>query len=308
VPAHPLRAAARPGAALALVLRGTAAALGRLPGPIASWLGCRLGDVLSVVLPGRRRRALANLGRAFPELSARDRQRLCRGFYHHLGQMVIELCGLLTWPLERTLSAITVDGREHLEAVMATTGRALLLTAHIGNWELLAVAHRLTGFQLAIVVRPLDSGLLDVLARFWRAKTGVELIDKRGATRPVLAALRRGNIVGVLLDQNAARREAVFVPFFGVPASTSRSLAVLSLRTRTPILPVFIRREGWGRHRAIIHPPLPDSGPNAAPRAVVELTMHCTAAIEAAIREAPEQWFWMHDRWRTRPAEQRVTT
>lgn len=222
--------------------------------------------------------------------------------------MVIELCGLLTWPLERTLSAITVDGREHLEAVMATTRRALLLTAHIGNWELLAAAHRLTGFQLAIVVRPLDSGLLDVLARFWREKTGVELIDKRGATRPVLAALRRGNIVGVLLDQNAARREAVFVPFFGVPASTSRSMAVLSLRTRTPILPVFIRREGWGRHRVIIHPPLPDSGPNAAPRAVIELTTHCTAAIEAAIREAPEQWFWMHDRWRTRPAEQRVTT
>ena len=222
--------------------------------------------------------------------------------------MVIELCALLTWPLERTLAAITVDGREHLEAVMATTGRALLLTAHVGNWELLAAAHRLTGFQLAIVVRPLDSGLLDVLARFWRAKTGVELIDKRGATRPVLAALRRGNIVGVLLDQNAARREAVFVPFFGVPASTSRSMAVLSIRTRTPILPVFIRREGWGRHRATIHPPLPVPGRNAAPGGVVELTMHCTAAIEAAIREAPEQWFWMHDRWRTRPAEQRVTT
>ncbi len=289
-------------------MRGAAIALGRLPDPVARWLGRRLGDVLAAILPGRRRRALANLERAFPELSRHERRRLCRRFYHHLGQMVLELCALLTRPLERTLSAITLDGREHLEAVMAASGRALLLTAHLGNWELLAAAHRLTGFPLAIVVRPLDSGVLDLLARLWREKTGVVLIHKRGAARPVRAALARGDTVGILLDQNAARREAVFVPFFGVPASTSRSLAVLAIRTRTPILPVFIHRDARGRHRAVIHPPLPGSGPNASPSAVVELTMRCTAAIEAAIREAPEQWFWMHDRWRTRPAEARATS
>jgi Kdo2-lipid IVA lauroyltransferase/acyltransferase len=237
----------------------------------------------------------------------RERRRLCRRFYHHLGQMVIELCALLAWPLERTLASITLDGREHLDAVMAASGRALLLTAHVGNWELLAVAHRLTGFRLAIVVRPLDSGALDVLARLWRQKTGVELIEKRGAVRPVSTALARGTAVGILLDQNAARRESVFVPFFGVPASTSRSMAVLALRTRTPILPVFIRREAAGRHRAVIHPPLAGPGSHATPGAVVELTMRCTAAIEAAIREAPEQWFWLHDRWRTRPADSAVS-
>jgi KDO2-lipid IV(A) lauroyltransferase len=290
------------GGPLQLGLRGAAAALGRLPAPVARWLGRGLGEVLAVSLPGRRRRTLANLERAFPELSAGERRQLCRRFYHHLGQMVLELCALLTWPLERTLSAITLDGREHLETAMAASGRALLLTAHVGNWELLAAAHRLTGVRLAIVVRPLDSGVLELLARLWREKTGVELIDKRGASRPVRAALARGGAVGILLDQNAARREAVFVPFFGVPASTSRSMAVLAIRTRTPILPVFIRREGWGRHRAVIHPPLPGSGSDASPGAVAELTRQCTAAIEAAIRETPEQWFWMHDRWRTRPA------
>jgi KDO2-lipid IV(A) lauroyltransferase len=221
---------------------------------------------------------------------------------------VLELCALLARPLERTLSTITLDGREHLEGVMATAGRALLLTAHVGNWELLAAAHRLTGFRLAIVIRPLDSRLVDTLARLWREKAGVELIAKRGASGPVRAALRDGSIVGVLLDQNASRREAVFVPFFGVSASTSRGLAVLALRTRTPILPVFIRREGWGRHRARIHPPLVGPGPNPTAQAIVELTAQCTQAIEAAIRAAPEQWFWLHDRWRTRPSDQRATT
>ena len=285
-----------------IVLRGAAAALGRLPGPIAWWCGRRLGDTLALVLPGRRRQALENLARAFPDLSPRQRRQLCQRAYHHLGHTVMEICGLLARPLERTLSAITLDGREHLEAAMATTGRALLLTAHVGNWEMLVAAHRLTAYRLAIVVRPLDSGLLDRLARLWREKSGVELIDKRGAAQPVRAALAAGGMVGILLDQNAARREAVFVPFFGVAASTSRSIAVLAMRTRTPILPVFIRREGRDRHRAVIHPPLPGSGSNGSSRAVVELTARCTAAIEAAIREAPEQWLWMHDRWRTRPA------
>jgi KDO2-lipid IV(A) lauroyltransferase len=261
-----------------------------------------------MALPARRRRALANLARAFPELSEGERLRLCRRFYHHLGQTAMELCALLARPLERTLSTITLDGREHLERAMATAGRALLLTAHVGNWELLAAAHRLTGFRLAVVVRPLDSRLLEALARLWREKAGVELIAKRGASGSVRAALRHGSTVGVLLDQNASRREAVFVPFFGVPASTSRGLAVLAIRTGTPIVPVFIRREGWGRHRACIYPPLTGARSDQTAQAVVELTEQCTQAIEVAIRAAPEQWFWLHDRWRTRPADQRAAT
>jgi Kdo2-lipid IVA lauroyltransferase/acyltransferase len=296
------------GPPTSVVLHGSAAVLGRLPGSTAAWVGCRLGDLLAMVLPRRRRLALDNLARAFPEMSPRDHRRLCRAFYRHLGQMIIELCSLLAWPLERTLSGITLDGREHLQAAMAAAGRALLLTAHVGNWELLAAAHRLTGYPLAIVARPLDSGLLDLLARHWRQKTGIEVIEKRGAARPVLAALNGGTMVGILLDQNAARREAVFVPFFGALASTSRSIAVLAIRTRTPILPVFIHREQWGRHRAVIHPPLQTSGANASSHAVVELTMRCTAAIEAAVRESPEQWFWMHNRWRTRPASEKATS
>jgi KDO2-lipid IV(A) lauroyltransferase len=132
----------------------------------------------------------------------------------------------------------------------------------------------------------------------------VEVVDKRDAVRPVLAALRKGRMVGILLDQNASRREGVFVPFFGRLASTSRAMALLALRTETPIVPAFTHRVAPGRHVIEIHPaiPMPESPDEAA---VLELTGRCTAVIEEAVRAAPEQWLWMHDRWRTRPAAER---
>ena len=251
---------------------------------------------------GRRRRlALANLAAAFPELDPRERRRLGRRAFQHLGLVVVELAGVLGRPLAASLGRIRLEGLEHLEDVMKRHGRALGLSAHLGNWEMLSVAHRLTAYPLAVVVRPLDSPSLQLLAEQARRKTGVEVIAKRRALGPVLSALSAGKIVGILLDQNASRREGVFVPFFGRPASTSRALAVLALRTGTPIVPIFARRDPDGAHRVIVHAPL--AWPSAADRgrAVVELTAACARAVERAIREAPEQWLWMHDRWRTRP-------
>lgn len=273
--------------------------------PAASWLGRRLGDLAYLALPGRRRIALRNLTVAFPALSTPERRRLCRRSWQHLGIMVVELCAALTRPLERILETMTVEGLDHLKAVMETHGRALVLSAHLGNWELLAAAHRLSGYPLAIVVRPLDARWLNALADRLRRKSGVELIDKRGALRPVLESLRRGGMVAILLDQNAARHEGVFVPFFGRPASTSRSLAVLAVRTATPVVPIFIRREGPGRHLVVIRPPLPSPSTDEPDRAIAELTRLCTEAVEAAVRETSEQWLWVHERWRTRPADER---
>jgi len=245
--------------------------------------------------------ALENLKLAFPAVPAEERRRLCRRSFQHLGVSAMELCRALARPVETLLPEFSVEGLEHLRAVMEAEGRALVVTAHLGNWELLGLAHVLSGYRLAVVARRLDSPALEELASRLRTKSGVELIEKRQALRPVLTALRRGRFVGILLDQNASRREGVFVPFFGVPASTSKSIAVLSLRTQTPIVPIFIRRTPSGGHRVVVKPPLRASGPNGGEEAVVELTMLCTQAIEHAIREAPEQWLWVHRRWRTRP-------
>jgi KDO2-lipid IV(A) lauroyltransferase len=288
-----------------VIASGLATALGRLPPVVAAWLGRRLGDLLFVLLSRRRRIALDNLRAAFPELDDTARRRLARGSCQHLGLMAMELCAALARPLQWTLARIEIDGIEALHKAVEGHGRALLLTGHLGNWELLSAGHRLTGYSLAVVARALDSPGLDVLARRLRGKTGVELIDKRRALRPVLAALRSGRLVGILLDQNAARDEAVFVPFFGILASTSRSMAVLALRTGSPVVPVFIHREPGGRHRVTIEPPLPMPADTDREAAVRELTALCAERVEAAIRRAPEQWLWMHDRWRTRPPEER---
>jgi Kdo2-lipid IVA lauroyltransferase/acyltransferase len=271
-----------------------------LPAPLALAIGRRFGDLAWAALPRRRRVTQTNLAIAFPDLTPDARRRLARQAWQHLGISVVELARLLHRPLEATLQELTVEGVEHVHAVMRQHGRALVLTGHLGNWEYLSAAHRLLEYPLAIVVRPLDSPVLDEQAVAMRRKTGVHLIDKRGALRPTLEALRRGGLVAILLDQNAGRREGVFVPFFGRPASTSRSLAVLALRTRTPILPIFIRRTGIGRHHVIVEPPLVPAT-NHADAAIVELTARCTQAIEAAIRRTPAQWLWAHDRWRTRP-------
>jgi KDO2-lipid IV(A) lauroyltransferase len=255
-----------------------------------------------VVTPARRRIALANLARAFPDLPTPARRRICRRSYQHLGLMAVELGTMLARPVEETLAWIRIDGTEHLRAVMDHHGRALLLTAHLGNWELLPLACRLTPYRLSVVLRPLDAPWLDRLAMRLRERSGVELIDKRAAFRPVLRALADRRMVGILLDQNAARREGVFVPFFGHTASTSKSLALLALRTRTPIVPTFIRRESWGAHRVVVRPALPlADASEAVEPAVVALTTRCAEAIEAAIRETPDQWLWIHDRWRTQP-------
>ncbi len=281
-----------------------AAAVGRLPRPLAAWLGRRVGDLGFAAVGSRRRLALANLRQAFPDLDEAARRRLCRRSYQHLGMTFAELCELLARPVDHFLARVTLDGLEHLKAAMTDHGRALLLTAHLGNWELLTAASRLAGYGLAVVVRPLDSGPLNALAEQVRQRVGVELIDKRRALRPVLETLGRGHMVGILLDQNASRREGAFVPFFGRPASTSRAMAVLALRTGTPILPVFTRREAGGGHRVTIHAPLEVPAANDREEAIVELTARCTAVIEAAIRETPDQWLWIHNRWRTRAPDE----
>jgi Kdo2-lipid IVA lauroyltransferase/acyltransferase len=261
-----------------------------------------VGDLSRLLALRHRRVALANLAQAFPDLPDLVRRRLARRAWQHLGMTLVELARLLIRPLEATLQELAVEGAEHLHDVMREHGRALMLTAHLGNWEYLAAVHRLVGYPLAIVVRPLDSPTLDQVTAAMRRKTGVQLIDKRGALRPVLEALRQGSLVAILLDQNATRREGVFVPFFARPASTSRSLALLALRTRTPIVPIFIRRQATGRHHVVIEAPLSPPPVHDLEAAIVELTSRCTLAIEAAIRRTPEQWLWAHDRWRTRPS------
>lgn len=278
-----------------------ALALAYLPLRVGLWVGARLGDLGWLLLRGRRAVALDNLARALgAETTPRDRARIGRESFRNIGMNVVESCVFYFRPPQRLLSRVEVRGEANLVAA-AALGRGMLgLTAHLGNWELLAASTTLTPIQLSAVYRPLDDPLLDQILERFRGRVGVELIGKRNAIADIRDALRRGRMVGVLLDQNASRREGVFAPFFGVPASTSKGLALIALRTGAPVVPSFIYRTPDGRHVAEFAPALPvpaDGDPEAYTRAFNE-------AIEAAVRRTPDQWFWLHRRWKTRPAEE----
>ena len=304
------RSAERPspvGRALARLLLAPLAVLGvalaYLPWRLGLWVGRRLGDLAYWVLPGRRAVARENLERAFAgERNAPELDRLCRESFRHLGVTLVEACTFYFRPTSVLLSRVDVEGVDHLKAAAAHGRGILLLTAHLGNWELLAAASVHTGYPLSVVVRPLDSAVLDRVVTRFRERGGVEVIAKRRALRGVRDALRRGRMVAILLDQNASRREGVFVPFFGEPASTSKSLALLALWSGAPVVPVFIQREREGRHRVTIEPAVPPPTTGDREQDILAFTAAFSRIVESRIRRSPEQWFWMHRRWRTRPA------
>jgi KDO2-lipid IV(A) lauroyltransferase len=275
-------------------------ALAWLPARVGLWVGARLGDLAWAALPRRRTVALENLTRAFPERPAPELARVGRDSFRHLGMNFVESCVFYFRPPARLLSRVSIEGLSHFEAADAQGRGMLLLTAHYGNWELLAASHALARFPLSVVMRPLDSPAFEPILERFRLRSGVELITKRRALTDIVEALRRRRMVGILLDQNASRREGVFVPFFGVPASTSKGMALIALRTGAPVLPVFIRRRPDGRH--VVHAGAPVPVPSDGD--VVAFTRAFNEAIEAAIRRAPEQWFWLHRRWKTRPEEE----
>jgi KDO2-lipid IV(A) lauroyltransferase len=294
----PTRIAQR-AAAAAATLAG--AAVGRLPAPAARRLGAGLGAVAYRLLPGRRRVVLGNLALVFGDrLPAPVRTALARECFRHLGLTVVECCRLFFGCPETLLARVRIRGLEHLRAAAAQRRGVFYLTAHFGNWELLAAAHRLTGLPLSVVVRPLDNPYLDSVIARARERSGLQVVPKRQAIPGVRAAIRRGDGVGILLDQDAGRAGA-FVPFLGHLASTSRSLAVLALKTRAPVIPAFIRRLPDGGHELVLESPVPVTVTGDLEHDIRENTARFAAAIERHVRAHPEQWFWVHRRWKTRP-------
>jgi KDO2-lipid IV(A) lauroyltransferase len=293
----PTRAAQR---AVAMAVRLVGGLAGRLPARPARALGRILGVMAYGVLAGRRRVAHDNLSRVFPDLPEARRRALARRCFQELGVTAVECCRLFFGDAAPLLARMRVQGAEHIEAAMAQGRGAFYLTGHFGNWELLAAAHVLAGHRLSVVVRPLDNPRLDDLVARARERSGLRVIPKREAVRGVQAALARGESVGILLDQDAGRG-GVFVPFLGHPASTSRSLAILALKTRAPVVPVFLHRLPDGGHELVVEPAIRLATSGDLDADIFENTARFTAALERHVRRHPEQWFWVHRRWKTRP-------
>lgn len=249
--------------------------------------------------------ARAHLRIAFPEWRERERRAVLERSLANLARSFVELCTLGTLSLEERRALADIEGYEHYEAArrVLPSGGLIALTAHLGSWEILAALMAAHGIPIAVVHRPRDNPLLDEIAASLREHTGVDLLARGSAARAALRGLRDGKVLAMPLDQNASRREGVFVPFFGRLACTRDGPARIAMKTGAPVLPVFIERVGETmRHRVRVHPPLelvPEcDDPQAA---LVENVARMTNAIETAIRRAPDQWIWTHRRWKTKP-------
>ncbi len=274
--------------------------LGHLPRALAYWLGVMLGRLGYTLDKSHRKRAIENLTMAFAgEKSPAEIALIARGVYENLAINAMELMRI-PWLTREKLNGY-VDTADFAKAErIIKEGRGLMAcTAHFGNWELLAAAYGITSTRFEIVARKLDSPVIEDFVKWVRTRHGNRVIDKKGSMRELLKAINSGGVLGILMDQNVDWREGVFVDFFGKPACTNKGPATLALKTGTPVLPAFLVREGT-RHRVVIFEELKIEATGDKERDVTELTRLMTESIERIIRMYPEQWFWVHRRWKTR--------
>ena len=251
-----------------------------------------------------RRIALFNLGIAFPEKSPAERRRILRASCRNLGRVAAEFCHLPQLDVRAVPAIVSFADRaawERAIAAAAHTG-AVILTAHFGNWELLAYVHGLLGHPVTLVHRPLHNALVDQAVTRVRTAAGTQAIRKRAAAKEALRTLERHGLLAIPADQNQILSYGVFVDFFGLPACTTPGPARLAMRTEVPIYPVFLVREDEGScHRVELLPPIELVTTGDRQADIQANTQRCTAVIEEMIRRYPEQWIWFHKRWKTRP-------
>ncbi len=278
------------------IVRALAALLRLLPLAAAQGFGAAVGR-LGWYLAGRdRRRALEHLGVAFPERSPDERVRLARASFLHLGRTLGEALWFFTRGCPELARHLEVEGLEAVASARADGRPAIFVTGHCGNWELLAAASNCNGLGITVVVRAIDEAPLQRLLARLRARFGTRTVERGepGAARELLKTLRAGGALGMLIDQDT-KVDGVWVPFFGRPAYTPVGAARIALHQGAVVIPCFVERRADGSHLARYLPPLD------LPDDEVEATAAMTRAIEEQIRRVPEQWVWMHRRWRRRP-------
>jgi KDO2-lipid IV(A) lauroyltransferase len=272
-----------------------------LPRSAVLRLGALAGRAVFHLDRRHREVALANHRRAFPDASEEERQRTIRDAFAFFGRYAFELVACLPAFRPRDLDRFEFEGFEHAERALAKGRGVLCVTGHFGGWELQALAAGAQGAPLGVIVRPLDNPHLEARLRRLRTSTGNFVIDKSEGFRPMLKALREGKPVAILIDQNVTGDERIFVPFFGIPASTTPALGLLKVRTDAVLLPVFafpIENDRW---RLVYGPPVEVAPTGDRAEDARRVTEACMKVIEDRVRAHPHLWLWMHNRWKTRP-------
>ena len=276
--------------------------LGLLPRPAARFVGAGFAAAAYTFRAPLRRAAMFNLALAFPEWSDAKRKRAIRGMIRQIGWMAAEFSQFPKYTRRNIQKIVVLDGFENFDAARRRGKGVLFLTGHMSAWELAPFAHALYGHPLHFLVRPIANRRVDALINRYRCLSGNQPIEKNKSARSILRILADGGTVGILSDHNTVLEESVFVDFFGVPASTTSGLARIALRTDAAVVPGFLSWDSARRkYRLRFEPAIELSRTRDEENDVRENTARFTKTIEDYVRAYPDQWLWVHKRWKTRP-------
>ena len=283
-------------------LRSMVGVVGALPRGMARGVGAGIGAVAWRLLRRLRQVGMRNLAIAYPDKSVEGRRRILRGEYRSLGWQIGEFCKMRRYSAAEASEFIRYDGLEEYLAAREKGKGVLVLTGHLGAWELSSFYHSLMGYPMSLVIRRLDNPRVDAFVNGIRSLHGNRVIHKDDFARGLLTAMHRGETVGILMDTNMTPPQGVFVPYFGVEACTATALARVALKTGAAVLPGFLVWEAaeakyvlrFGEELTLVRTGDAESD-------IVANTALFTATIETYVRRYPEQWLWVHRRWKTRP-------
>lgn len=286
-------------------LRGLATGVGFLPTEQARALGKRLGRVWYRFDARHRQVALENLSRAFDgQKSPAEIESIAKRTFEQFGVTAVEVCQLASLERSQLIDWVKVEGEDNFWEAYGAGKGILMLTGHFGNWELMGMLPSARQVPVTVVARHSDNVALERELVRLRGRFGNRVIYKRAALRETIRVLRDGGVVGILIDQNVAEREGVFVEFFGQLACTTPTMALLALKTEARVVPTFCVRTPGGGHRVIVEPSLHIERTGDLERDVVTNTQRFTEVIERYVRQYPDHWLWMHRRWKTQPVEE----
>jgi KDO2-lipid IV(A) lauroyltransferase len=276
--------------------------LGVLPRPVSRGLAIALGRAVYLLHPKLRRVGMRNLELAFPEKTMRERREILRGVFTSRGRQLAEVCRFPIYTRDNVADVVVYENFQNYECARDRGKGVLYLTAHLGGWELSAFAHSLYGHPLGVVMRGMDNPYLDRLIQGLRTLHGNKAIDKDNFVRGLLAAMKAGETVGILMDTNMTPPQGVFVDFFGIPACTATGLARIALRTDAAVVPGFtFWDESLGKYKLRFDPALQLVRTGNEEADIEANTALFTKVIEQYVRRYPDQWLWVHRRWKTRP-------
>jgi KDO2-lipid IV(A) lauroyltransferase len=276
--------------------------LGWLPRRAAWAAGMALAMLVYLIHSRLRRVGLRNLSLAFPDMEENERRRILRRVFLGMGRHMAEFCRFPKYTPENVREIAVYEGFECLEEARRLGKGLLFLTGHFGGWEVGSFAHSVYGHPIRIVVRDLDNPLVDALVKRYRTLHGNQTIDNREFLRGLLSSMRAGETVGILMDTNMTPPQGVFADFFGIPAATAAGLARVALKTGATVLPAYTLWDpGIRKYKICFEPALSLIRTGDVDADVLANTALFNRALERIVRKYPDQWLWVHRRWKTRP-------